>query len=1116
MINKFGYVIYWKIITGIFLLLIYFHIFRLSNEVFYRQNKGIQEAEKITLEIDICYDLRLTEDTCKIPVDTSSHQKIDLGGCDFDRPISCLTKDFRKKTPSEIIGTFKKCNLESLVKVESETNLTVGEDEHKLELFSGYICVQYKFNVNSDREVSKIKIYPSQKNKQNFHILIHTERKCKKSSLYSLKSHLLERYCWVENKNMPGNETSKAHNCSEESKEILFELFYFSQKNLEYPMDSNCVYRKNENQYQCYEKCMKRKGNFYHLTYDENDKEILNYDKNASYEQSKKCANQCKQSDCIEGTFQIPTLVEQNLTSENYILLKVNNSDVPSVAQASFKSLDIFYLVLMYFCLFFGVDLYWLIVKATNMYNNPVKKNTKYKFINKKVIGLSAVTVSGILIGIFLEKQMFNFGRNDDVVLTKLDSIKERNISVSICYDLCEILKSKTNLLQNETCDRENLLKFDLKQLNLSTWNQADFKKVSSMRNSVRIFPIRQEDYEIKEFFREFKKCFLLYYPGKNLYPPISLQRKSQIHLNSSSKNFDYFYIEDGSSYPQVDAVKNKTSFLHNIYITDLEGRDCMNFKERYKTCESKDDCIQMCILERYALEHKAIPIYVNMKLTEAASKNYSNLKFEDDKERFQKKLDECKDKYKRDECYSIKTTLRTKYVISDPHNISITLTPKIFYKHRTKDEHFLIVINRIISFIIILTGFSVKDTVKGFVSTYLFSLASIYNFQFINRIAYLIVVLFFSMHFTYLFYSLVNDSMLETSHLYVLKEVQLPKVRLCYELDKDLNSNQFAKKHLEADSLNISDVLQSITLLDENQEKRTMEVDEVESKNNTLIVAYDFYVDNLKCFNFVFKIKYQILTTNILEANKLVTFVLKLNNITRKRMFVHLNGNSLDLEWYYPLKANFYYNIIYMIENYRFQDDFWMIKNFYCYLKDFFNIEKLRNTHERYYMYLRDSFTREQYVTTTVVPLGKDGDRDATIKNQQFNSYIHFRSLAGNKNDYDFDVNNERKTFMSDFTSEKSYLGNNHLVISLRSVLVKNKIHSLNRYRMVEFYMHLFILTAFWFKIDFSTLPISLKKAFPIAKFFVICFLYCIVVFLLFLFETWFKLIRFLDFKYA
>ena len=274
---------------------------------------------------------------------------------------------------------------------------------------------------------------------------------------------------------------------------------------------------------------------------------------------------------------------------------------------------------------------------------------------------------------------------------------------------------------------------------------------------------------------------------------------------------------------------------------------------------------------------------------------SFSDRYFDNNSERFKNTLKDCESKFERNECYSVKTTLRTKYVLTAPHDISITLTPKLSYTHREKDEYRLIAINRVISFFIILTGISIKDAVKGFISIYFYSLSSLYNFQFINRMAYLFVFLLFSAHFTYLFYSLICHPMEEISYRYVLKNIKLPRVRICYEIKQDLNENIFTKMSLDSDSLNLNEILESITLLDSNFEKLRMNADDILS-NRSLIRVSDFYLDQFKCFNFDFLVVYHVYNINILESDKLLTFVLKLDKVPKERVFVYLNSeNSLD-----------------------------------------------------------------------------------------------------------------------------------------------------------------------------------------------------------------------------
>lgn len=83
------------------------------------------------------------------------------------------------------------------------------------------------------------------------------------------------------------------------------------------------------------------------------------------------------------------------------------------------------------------------------------------------------------------------------------------------------------------------------------------------------------------------------------------------------------------------------------------------------------------------------------------------------------------------------------------------------------------------------------------------------------------------------------------------------------------------------------------------------------------------------------------------------------------------------------------YFNILYMIEDYRYHDDYWYLKYFLFSIKTIFGLEKLKNTPTLYFVYLRESFNREQYVTTTVVPLGDEGKNDLTIKNHQVNMFL-------------------------------------------------------------------------------------------------------------------------------
>lgn len=855
--TKFGYVFCWKIFAILVLLAVHYHIYRISSRVIYKQKQYYRPSDNITIGIDICYNLHLDRETCKETVDRTNCSKSELINCEFEKPIHCYTKDFKKKTPKEIIDKFKECNLQNLTYVESESNSTKKLERNDYELFSGHICAKYYFAVDSEQELTKLKIWPKIENKQTFNILIYTTRAYKNQTIHtSLKSNLMRRFCWSKHKTNnqeDGNQTNQAkkiYRCPEDEKEYLFELTYFSLKNLESPMDSNCVYRNGSTQHECYENCIKEHNKYYLLTYNESALDfVMNFDKKSASEYINQCLDYCKQPDCISGTFQIPVLIERDSFSKNFIHATIKNIDYPTDARPFRTYSEILFMFIIFTCLFMGLNFYGGLIKTTNLYKLPFKKSKKHKKITIKGIFTLLVLVGGISIGIFFEKKLFNFGKEKKMLSTRLDGIKERNLSVSICYELCSILKKENRLVKKENCSDELLMGFSLDEINNITYQMADFKKKSSMKNTVRIVPIRQAEFPIVEFFREFKKCFRIDYEGRNLYPSISLQRKSHLHFNSSSEDgtFAYFYIEDGFRLPQIDAPKNKTSFLHTIETIDYRGRkNCIDYNKTYE-CGSKDNCLQECALKLYFEKRNLIPIYVNVKVTE----KYRNSTFENNREVFDQILQECKTYYEKKECFSTTTSLRSKYINTDPHDISITLTPKMMHTYAVKDESILLVINRIISFFIIFTGLSVKDIVKDVVNAYFYSLASLYNlqFQFVSRIAYLIVFLLFLVHLSLLIHSIIHAPMVDNSYKYLVKKIVLPKVRICYELEQrldNLNDNRINKMLLDQVTLNISRILENITFFDSEFKKRTLNVTDLE--NNEFVRAYSKYKTMFKC----------------------------------------------------------------------------------------------------------------------------------------------------------------------------------------------------------------------------------------------------------------------------
>lgn len=652
-----------------------------------------------------------------------------------------------------------------------------------------------------------------------------------------------------------------------------------------------------------------------------------------------------------------------------------------------------------------------------------------------------------------------------------------------------------------------------------------------------RVYPIRQKEFKIPYFYREFRKCFLLHYPTKNGWPHLSFIHQSRIFINiSNAKYYNYsFYIEDGFSFPKIQNVLTDKSVLHDIQIIKRRPREgCIQFDDG--RLKSKDDFIQNCIIEKTKNEFNAFPMNSNLIINETMSYSLSKLKFINNSE-INFYLKECERKYSAEECYSVHTKLSHKNIYGYKDISTIILTPFQYLKEPFEDENLLIVLNRVLSFLILFTGVSVKEFLKTFILGYFIRLS--YDLELFKRIFYLFLFLLYSIHFCFLFYNIINHSFIDVLSLEFSDNLNdLPKLRACFELEQDLSLNNYTLEYLLNNTMNISDVLEKITLFDEDN----AEAYNYTSKNFTYsFYQYFFlngskidektfndfeapdhfntiYSDNFKCFSF--KITPLKTGDNIkmryLNLHRLVQFDFKLEN---KRPVIFFDPPSeFNFSWNNTLNPADY--IFQLTKHEKFyHDDYWYLKNIPTTLKRIVGLSKIKDTIYKYITHLSESFRDEQYALNTMTPLlgYKMEGYTNPIKNRQFNFFIQFRSIATTKNDnYDFQVNTKAISLTSSYYVQRKLKESKNLRIIVNLDIIKFKENVRNRYRYIELFFHLFVCTSFWFKIDFIGLPVTFKKAYPFFKCFGIYFLYYFVSFLIFLFESWYAFIRFMKFKNA
>ena len=312
---------------------------------------------------------------------------------------------------------------------------------------------------------------------------------------------------------------------------------------------------------------------------------------------------------------------------------------------------------------------------------------------------------------------------------------------MSICFDLCDIIKS--NSIKN--CNQEMLMNKNLDEIDGLLWNETDFKQFVTLKNSVRIVYLKEM--RIFVFYRDFKKCFLVFYRAMNYYPQISLQRKSEIHFNITKADNFFYFLEDGFSYPKIDSKTNQLSFLHEVKIKYLKVVDCLNHFN--KSCLSQDDCQQMCILENYAKKESSLPFKINIKSDDFS--RFLSLKFNNNQKSFDQIKKKCISEIYKESCENVKTSFRSKYNPSEPYSLSINLTPSIILENTPSDENKLIVLNRILSVMLILSGFSIKTVIKKLLITFCSSRMSLINYQILKRFAFFIILVMFLIYFRFL-----------------------------------------------------------------------------------------------------------------------------------------------------------------------------------------------------------------------------------------------------------------------------------------------------------------------------------------------------------------------------
>lgn len=743
--RAFWYTAIVKVLVLLAYTLILLRIVTFSRETRMKDVLASTNNSTLDAEIDICYPLRLSKKSCFwLENPDQLQEKVDHSGCEDHMPIGCCTKNLRK--PSEIIEAFEN-KIKDLVSISSQN--TNDQPKQSYQIQSDQICVKYNFvnlqQSNDSRRSVNFEIQSSESNYQPFDIHLSFVRKYQDTNetYVAARRNLIRRNCWV---------TNGTSGCLEIGKDVTIEIEYFSVRYLREPFDTRCKEGK-ETPAECYENCVKNETSYYLMPFDRNDTMDLTFDAHDYM----KCARVCDRPNCLTAAFYI-TGIDERANNKTYLKLASNFSEeiqnfpglitltalsanngleaIPVLSQQRF-----IWMISVSVAVFMGFDCFGIFVRTTKLYgktgNN--KKNPKRSHV-KVFFALFIFSVSCTL-AYFCEKILFDFGADpgsyNETYITEIESLQERNVSLSVCFDLCSVWTRN----EKTACDETFLSNLTLDELESNTNDDSWFRARASMKNNVKYVPIRQKDKIIPTFYRNLKKCWLINHETKNVLPHLPVQRKSFIHLtlqpHSREKtqltpNYTHFYIEDGDGFvfPAIDAQPGRKSVLHNVVVQYEKGA-CEDFTGRNETestayLANRDDLVQRCIVDKFVEQFKSLPVFVNLKVYDE-TKKYLGMPFKRERDRDieVKLIEECEKNVTERQCIRSLTTLTHFELLEEQlgndacdkggQYIVVNLTPILFEKKYHERESYLVVFNRFISFVTLFTCYSVVSSYSDF-----------------------------------------------------------------------------------------------------------------------------------------------------------------------------------------------------------------------------------------------------------------------------------------------------------------------------------------------------------------------------------------------------------------
>lgn len=1008
------------------------------------------DSKFMNITLLACYKLELKKTNCSVSSDETASKR--NFSCLFKEPIACYTKGFNEKSPKEIIRLFNECNLQNLTDIaltdkgqrNDKTNSLI--DNRKLILFFDQICVRSLFHFRV-RNGNKAFFAFTAKHALPYSVKASIDYESEFVRSTDLIP-IFKRFCYLNRRrvyvcNMANYEST-----------ITINVYNFQKIKARYVTD--CSDYNGKNRMQLIWSCVRNKTLNYDLVYDAKTDATLSFAN--SLPTYLECLHLFSSPPCdqVELKKELSTDWKPKARlHENEFKLYVESKQSRTKFSLQLNRLIFHWPAL--FCALFGINLTGLISSALNCLLTFSKPLSKYRTI---LISCFVLLSTSLILSLQVSQILqydFQTGSNRQIQKPMMEN---DNLTIYICFEEKHIMKNSDRCFStgNKTCT--------LRQKMNALWTRTD------LCNNVEVLVqgeyIVFEESDLTEYYFRSQKCFKYNFRQPTLIYFAALMRNVLLEIRF---NVPYHQVHVLPEDVPIELETEKSNFL--VYSKSINhlAEKCVEDPVKEFNCTGYIDCRDRCIANAYAKHERLLPIYLGINPEMLSNDSYLDLPIEKINKRNGRRLTaferfpQCNIRKFR-KCVEIElVTVTTK--VANNRLIQLNLNPDLKINEKIqKYSLFAVLVEQQLPIILIWMNFSISTFIK---SSTVFIERRFHNAKNMGKITRVIVLIVFLISFKVLLDLTVYQDLKVRTYYDVAREVSLPKLQFCIELEEDVDLK--TGDELEQRTPNLTNLFVEMYLLRDDLSFENL----LDRAPCLAKLMKTFYFRNSKCIEVNLQdFQVQSDTVKLKVASSVLDITL--TNVATKQLNAFIQAyNFVNFNRAIPIKPNTFYTISYTTVRMIRNDKFLFLKNPSIFI-DFLLNKNIRNEQHDYFRYLLDTFYAETRLTTTHLPIDRPYFH-VKIDNRQFLDFIKLRTLSSVLNDWLFDANSDSEFYLFDYTMEQ--LENNAQVnrrnlssIALQPNLIVDYYVEESKFGVLTVSHCLIGLIVFWFNLNLTNLP--------------------------------------------